>query len=88
MNGTTHTPKLAADVADGKRFLSAIKSAPEDKLVLASAIAEAFINGMITQERLAAPVRRGRIATGYGAGQRMKKPLRRERGQKLERGRR
>ena len=55
MNGTTHTPKLAADVADGKRFLSAIKSAPEDKLVLASAIAEAFINGMITQERLAAP---------------------------------
>ena len=44
-----------ADVADGKRFLSAIKSAPEDKLVLASAIAEAFINGMITQERLAAP---------------------------------
>ena len=54
MNGTTYTAKLAADVADGGQFISVLNCAHLDKRVFANAIAEAFINGMTTQEQLTA----------------------------------
>lgn len=54
MNGATYTPKLAADVADGGQFVSVLNCTHLDKRVFANAIAEAFINGMTTQERLTA----------------------------------
>ena len=54
MNTTAYTPKLAADVADGGRFISVLSSAHLDKRIFANAIAEAFINGMNTQTLLTA----------------------------------
>lgn len=57
MNHTAYTPKLAVDVADGGQFISVLNRAHLDKRVFANAIAEAFINGMTTQERLTAQER-------------------------------
>lgn len=43
-----------ANLAEGgKRLLDIIDRAPSDKRTLANMIAEAFINGMAAQERLA-----------------------------------
>lgn len=41
-------------VKDGKDLIQILQSVPEDKRPLISAIAGAFIDGMIAQERLAA----------------------------------
>lgn len=40
-------------VRDGKDLIRILQSVPEDKRILMSAIAGAFIDGMIAQERLA-----------------------------------
>ncbi len=50
MNATTYTPELA----DAGRLASLIKCTQPDKRIIAAAIAEAFINGMSTKERLLA----------------------------------
>lgn len=41
-------------VEDGKGIIEILESVPEDKRPILSAIAWAFIDGMIAQERLAA----------------------------------
>lgn len=46
-------------VEDGRDFISILNSVPEDKRPMLSAIAGAFIDGMLTQERLAAAERPG-----------------------------
>lgn len=50
MNTKTYTLELA----DAGRFASVLKCAQPDKQAIAAAIAEAFINGMSTKERLLA----------------------------------
>ena len=49
--GTANNLKQAVE---GKRLFDVIDRAPSDKRTLANIIAEAFINGMAAQERLAA----------------------------------
>lgn len=51
METTKYTPEFAAEAIP---FASVLKDARPDKRAIASAIAEAFISGMITKERLAA----------------------------------
>lgn len=40
-------------VADGRDMISVLNSAPEDRRFLVTAIAEAFLNGVNTGEKLA-----------------------------------
>ena len=40
-------------VGDGRDIINVLNSAPEDKRFLVSAIAEAFLNGLNTGEKLA-----------------------------------
>lgn len=47
-----NTDSYTKMVEDGRDIISVLNSAPEDKRFLVTAIAEAFINGMIAQERL------------------------------------
>jgi len=49
-----NTDSYTKMVEDGRDFYSVLNSAPEDKRFLVSAIAEAFLNGLNTGERLAA----------------------------------
>ena len=49
MNSTAYTPKLAAE---GERVYNALESVPADKRPVVSVMVEAFINGMVAQERL------------------------------------
>lgn len=51
MNGITNTPEI---VAEAIPFASVLGDAKLDKRAIASAIADAFISGMITRERLIA----------------------------------
>lgn len=51
--------KFTTMVRDGKDFIQIIQSVPEDKRFLLSMVVEAFLNGMNTQERLAAAERNG-----------------------------
>lgn len=51
MNNAKYTPEL---VAEAVPLVLALKDAKPNKKAIASAIAEAFINGMQTQERLTA----------------------------------
>lgn len=44
---------FATLVKDGNAFADILQSVPEDKRFLLSMMADAFINGMIAQERLA-----------------------------------
>lgn len=44
-------------VEDGRNVISILNSVPEDKRPMLSAIAGAFIDGMLAQERLAAAER-------------------------------
>lgn len=46
--------KFSTMVKDGKDLIQIIQSVPEDKRPMFSAIAGAYIDGMIAQERLAA----------------------------------
>ena len=50
-------------VKDGKDLIQIIQSAPEDKRVLVSAVAEAFLNGLTAGEKLASrePGRSGEL---------------------------
>lgn len=43
---------FATLVKDGAAYIKIIESVPEDKRFLLSMVADAFINGMETQERL------------------------------------
>lgn len=54
MNSTFYTPEQAAEAVP---FISVLEDARPDKRLFAKAIAEAFINGMTTQERLTAQER-------------------------------
>ena len=49
--------KFSTMVKDGKDLAQIIQSAPEDKQVLVSAVAEAFLNGLTAGEKLAAAER-------------------------------
>lgn len=46
--------KFSTMVRDGKDLIQILNSVPEDKRFLVSALAGAFIDGMLAQERLAA----------------------------------
>ena len=46
--------KFSTMVRDGKDFIQIIQSVPKDKRQMILAIAGAFIDGMLAQERLAA----------------------------------
>ena len=48
---------FAMMVKDGKDLAQIIQSAPEDKRVLVSAVAEAFLNGLTAGEKLASAER-------------------------------
>lgn len=51
--------KFSTMVKDGKDLTKIIQSVPEDKQVLVSAVAEAFLNGLTAGEKLAAAERPG-----------------------------
>lgn len=51
MNNTAYTPEQVAEAAP---FVFVLRDAQPDKRLFAKVIAEAFINGMNTQERLTA----------------------------------
>lgn len=51
MNNVAYT---LDQVTEGGRFYEVVEGAQPDKRLFAKAIAEAFINGMTTQERLTA----------------------------------
>lgn len=59
MKGVTKMAKDSYEkmVADGRDVISILKSVPEDKRPMLSALAGAFIDGMLAQERLAAAER-------------------------------
>ena len=48
-----NTDSYTKMVEDGRDIISVLNSAPEDKRFLVSAIAEAFLNGLNTGEKLA-----------------------------------